>query len=119
MFPSYFSIKSIYYYEGNTNYTQPLQQCSALEQYGCTQPKKKRITKKEKPRYSDKFLVAATLTPPRKHQKSNISKRDASKEETVHKHRHHPITDLRFSPSRKVRAHKTMPLTRLLPGTTN
>jgi hypothetical protein len=81
--------------------------------------KKEELQKKEKPCYSDKFLVAATLTPPRKHQKSNISKRDASKEETVHKLRHHPITDLRFSPWRKVRAHKTMPLTRLLPHTSN
>jgi hypothetical protein len=81
--------------------------------------KKKKNYKKEKSRYSDKFLVAAILAPPRKHQKSNISKRDASKEETVHKRLHHPITDLRFSPSRKVRDHKTMPLTRLLPDTTN
>jgi hypothetical protein len=56
MFPSSFSIKSIYYYEGNTNYTQPLQQCSALEQYGCTQPKKKRIIKKKSPATVINFL---------------------------------------------------------------
>jgi hypothetical protein len=44
-----------------------------------TVKKKKRITKKEKTNYSDKFLVAATLTPPKQRQKSNISKSDASK----------------------------------------
>jgi hypothetical protein len=45
--------------------------------------KKRRIAEKEKPRYSDKFLVASTLTPPIQHQKSNISKSNASKKRTV------------------------------------
>jgi hypothetical protein len=53
--------------------------------------KKRRIKEKEKSRYSDKFLIAATLTPPRQHQKSNISKSDGSKKGTVHKRRRRPI----------------------------
>jgi hypothetical protein len=53
-------------------------------QYGCTQPKKRRRITEKKARYSDKFLVASTLTPPRQHQKSNISKNNASKKGTVH-----------------------------------
>jgi hypothetical protein len=32
-----------------------------------TAKKKRRITEKKKPRYIEKFLVAATLTPPRQH----------------------------------------------------
>jgi hypothetical protein len=46
--------------------------------------KKKELQKMKMARYSDKFLIAATLTPPRQHQKSNISKSDASKKEIVH-----------------------------------
>jgi hypothetical protein len=42
------------------------------------------LHKKKKPHYSDKFLIASTLTPPRQHQKSNISKNNASKKGTVH-----------------------------------
>jgi hypothetical protein len=67
---------------------------------------KEELQKKEKSRNRDKFLVAATLTTPRQHQKSNISKNDAFKKGTVHKHSHRPIIDLRFSPWRKVCAHK-------------
>jgi hypothetical protein len=46
--------------------------------------KKKELQKKKKPHYSNKFLIASTLTPPRQHQKSNISKNNASKKGTVH-----------------------------------
>jgi hypothetical protein len=50
-----------------------------------TAKKRRRITEKEKdPRYSNKFLVASTLTPPRQHLKFNISKNNASKKGTVH-----------------------------------
>jgi hypothetical protein len=83
------------------------------------QIKKKNYSKNEKSSYSDKFLIAATLTPPREHQKSNISKRNASKKETVHKHRRYPIIDLKISPWRKSALTKTMPSTRSLSGTTN
>jgi hypothetical protein len=83
------------------------------------QLKKKNYIKKEKSSYSDNFLVAATLTPPRQHQKSNISKSNTSKKETVHKCRRHPIIDLRFSPWRKFSLTKTIPSTRSLLGTTN
>jgi hypothetical protein len=54
-------------------------------------PKKRRITIKEKSRYSDLFLLAVVLTPPRKHQKSSFSKSDDSKKKTMHTHRPHPI----------------------------
>jgi hypothetical protein len=60
--------------------------------------KERKITKKEKSRSSDLFPETAALTPPRQHQKSNLSKRDASKKGTVHKRRRRPIMDLRFSP---------------------
>jgi hypothetical protein len=60
---------------------------------------KEELQKKKKPRYSDKFLLASILTPPRQHQKSNISKNNASKKGTVHRHR--PIIDLRFHPGEK------------------
>jgi hypothetical protein len=56
-----------------------------------TTKKRKKEYKKEKPRYNDQIFVAATRTPPNQHQKSNPSKSDASKKETVHKHRRHPI----------------------------
>jgi hypothetical protein len=46
--------------------------------------RKKKELQEKKPRYSDKFLVASTLTPPRQHQKSNISKNNASKKGTMH-----------------------------------
>jgi hypothetical protein len=42
--------------------------------------KKEELQKKKKPRYSDKFLIAATLTPPIQHQKSNISKKQRLQE---------------------------------------
>jgi hypothetical protein len=61
-----------------------------------TTKKRRKITEKEKPRYSDKFLVAVALTPPRQHQKSNIFESNASKKETVHKRHRRPIIDLRF-----------------------
>jgi hypothetical protein len=38
------------------------------------QKKKKNYRKKKNPGYSDKFLVASTLTPPRQHQKSLVEK---------------------------------------------
>jgi hypothetical protein len=60
--------------------------------------KKKKNYKKEKSRYIDKFPFAAVLTPPKPHQKSNFSKSDASKKETMPNHHHRPIIDLRFSP---------------------
>jgi hypothetical protein len=44
--------------------------------------KKEEEELKKKPCYSDKFVVASTLTPPRQHRKSNISKNNASKKET-------------------------------------
>jgi hypothetical protein len=85
-----------------------------------TAKNRRRITKKkEKSRFSDLFPRAATLTPPRQHQKSSFSKSDASKKETVHKRRRRPIIDLRFSPWRKSSLTKAMPSTRSLPGTTN
>jgi hypothetical protein len=40
----------------------------------------KKFTENKKPRYSEKFLVAATLTPPRQHQKSNISRKQRLQE---------------------------------------
>jgi hypothetical protein len=46
---------------------------------------------KKKSHYSDLFLIAAIQTPPRQHQKSSFSNRDALKKETLHKHHHHPI----------------------------
>jgi hypothetical protein len=69
--------------------------------------------------YSDKFLVTATLTPPRQHQKSNISKSEASKKETVHKRHRRLIIYIRLLLWRKVHAYKTRPSTRQLLGTTN
>jgi hypothetical protein len=48
----------------------------------------KKNYKKEKSWYSDLFVVAVDLTPPRQHHKSISSKIDASKKETVHKRRH-------------------------------
>jgi hypothetical protein len=59
---------------------------------------KKGNTKKEMFRYNDQFLVVATLTPPKQHQKSNFFKSGAFKKETVRKHRRRPIVYLRFSP---------------------
>jgi hypothetical protein len=47
------------------------------------QIEKKNYSKKEKSSYSDNFLVATTLTPPRHHQKSNISKSNASTKECI------------------------------------
>jgi hypothetical protein len=79
--------------------------------------KKRNVIKKSC--YSDQFLREATLTPPKQHQKSNFSKRDAFKKETEHKHRRRPIIDLRFSPWRKSSHTKATPSMRLLPGTTN
>jgi hypothetical protein len=49
------------------------------------------LYKKEKSRYNDKFLATTTLTIPRQHPKSNISKSDASKKEIVHKRCRRPI----------------------------
>jgi hypothetical protein len=46
-----------------------------------SQKKEEKLQKKKKARYSDKFLVAATLTPPRQHQKSNISKSEPPRRE--------------------------------------
>jgi hypothetical protein len=46
--------------------------------------KKEELQKKKKPRFNNKFLVASILTPPRQHQKSNISKNNAFKKRTVH-----------------------------------
>jgi hypothetical protein len=63
-----------------------------------TAKKEKRITKKEKSRYSDLFLRTAVLAPPRQHQKFSSSKSDAFKKKIVHKRCHRPIIDLRFSP---------------------
>jgi hypothetical protein len=65
----------------DTNYIQPLQQRSALVAIRMHTAKKRReLQKKKKARYSDKFLVAATLTPPRQHQKFNISKKQRLQE---------------------------------------
>jgi hypothetical protein len=47
--------------------------------------KRRKIIEKVKPHYSDKLLVATSLAPPRQHQKSNISKSDASNKKIVHK----------------------------------
>jgi hypothetical protein len=67
-----FSIKRVYINIKKISITPSLCNNAALYwQYGCTQPKKRRrTTKKKKPRYSDKFLVVAALTPPRQLQKS-------------------------------------------------
>jgi hypothetical protein len=55
-------------YQEDTNYTQSLQQHSALLAIRMhTIKKKKKNTKKEKSRYSDQFLVTAAQTPPRQH----------------------------------------------------
>jgi hypothetical protein len=61
----------------DTNYIQPLQQRSVLVaiRMHTTKKEEEELQKKKKARYSDKFLVAATLTPPRQHQKFNISKK--------------------------------------------
>jgi hypothetical protein len=68
-----------------------------LMYYRYTQPKNtRRITKKKKSRYNDLFLEAAVQPPPRQHQKYSFSKSDASKKETLHKHRRCPIIDHRF-----------------------
>jgi hypothetical protein len=53
--------------------------------------KKRKKNKKEKLRYIDQILVAATLVPSNQHRKSNPSKSDISKKETMHKHRRRPI----------------------------
>jgi hypothetical protein len=50
-------------------------QCPSGNTDAHSQKKEEELQKKKKPRYSDKFLVAATLTPPRQHQKFNISKK--------------------------------------------
>jgi hypothetical protein len=63
-----------------------------------TLKKKKKITKKEKSRYSDLFIETTVLTPSRQYQKSSFSKSDISKKRTVHNRRHRLIIDLRFSP---------------------
>jgi hypothetical protein len=64
-----------------------------------TKKKRRRITeKKEKTRYSDKFLVTPAIAPPRQHQKSNIFKSVAPKKLAAQKGHHRRIIDLRFSP---------------------
>jgi hypothetical protein len=50
-------------------------QCPSGNTDAHSQKRRRRITEKKKARYSEKFLVAATLTPPRQHQKSNISRK--------------------------------------------
>jgi hypothetical protein len=79
-----------------------------------TAKKKKKNYRKRKARYSDKFLVAVALTPPRQYQKSNIFKSDAFKKGTMHKLRHRLIIDLRFSPA-IVRHNQLRPDLRLSP----
>jgi hypothetical protein len=79
-----------------------------------TAKKRRKIIEKVKPHYSGKLLVATSLAPPRQHQKSNISKSDASNKKIVHKRHRRPIIDLRFLPWRKVCTHKTVPSTRSL-----
>jgi hypothetical protein len=80
---------------------------------------KKELYKKEKPCYSDQILVAATLTPPNQHGKSNPFKSDASKKKTVHKHRRRRIKRSYVFTLEKVLARKTIPSTRSLPDTIN
>jgi hypothetical protein len=54
--------------------------------------------RRKKSHYGVKVLVATTQTPPIQLQKSKFSKSDASKKETMQKHRRRPIIDLRFHP---------------------
>jgi hypothetical protein len=89
---------------------------------GITDAQSKRIEEElqgKKSRYNDLFLVAVVQPPPRQPQKSSFSSRDASKKETMHKRRHHPIIDHRFSSWRKSSLTKIMPSTRSLADTTN
>jgi hypothetical protein len=65
----------------------------------------KKEYKKEKSRYSDQIIIAAVLTSPRQRQKSSISKSDASKKKTVHKHHRRPITNLRVRPGESPRSY--------------
>jgi hypothetical protein len=64
---------------------------------GTTDAHSQKTNTKKKSRYINLFLETTALTPPRQHQKFSFSKNDASKKETVHKHRRRPIIDLRFS----------------------
>jgi hypothetical protein len=58
----FFSTKSIYEYQEDTNYIHSMQQRNALVAIRMHATKKK-ITKKEKSRFSDQSLGAAVLTP--------------------------------------------------------
>jgi hypothetical protein len=53
---------------------------------------------KKKSHYNDLFLVAAVQTPLRQHYKSIYSNTNASRKETVHKHRGRSFIDYRFLP---------------------
>jgi hypothetical protein len=61
-----------------------------------TKKRKKKLRKKI--RYSVLALATTIHPPPRQHLNSRLSKSDTSKKGTVHKHHHHSIKDLRFSP---------------------
>jgi hypothetical protein len=60
--------------------------------------KRKKKLRKEKTRYGILALAAIIYPPPRQHLNSRLSKSDASKKGTVHKHHRHPIKDLGLSP---------------------
>jgi hypothetical protein len=65
-----------------------------------TAKKAKKKLRKQKTRYGIPALAAIIHPPPRQHLNSKLSKSDTSKKGTVHKCRHRPIKDLRFSPRR-------------------
>jgi hypothetical protein len=52
---------------------------------------KKEAAKKEEPHYNVSVFAATTQTPPTQHLKFMFFKSDASKKETLQKHRRHPI----------------------------
>jgi hypothetical protein len=81
--------------------------------------KEKKRTSEKKSCYNDLFFVAADQTTPKQHQKSIFFKSDTSKRETIHKCQHLRDHRLYVFTQEKSRAHKTMPSTKLLPGTIN
>jgi hypothetical protein len=58
--------------------------------------KKIKIIIKENSYYSDLFFEASVLTPPKQHQKSSSSKKDAFKKKIMCKCHLGPIKDFRF-----------------------
>jgi hypothetical protein len=97
--PSGFFDKGNILISRDTNYPQPLQLRNtliAVRMHPARKRKKK--LRKEKTCYGIPALVATIHPPPRQHLNSRLSRSDASKKRTVHKHRRRLIKDLGLSP---------------------